>query len=406
VATRYLQLAQPHTTGIALSDTTLRFVKFSEHDGMAIPEHAAELQVPEGVLENGRVVNKQKFISFLKTARKIHRFENSNVVLISPQVQTFSISAKGAAPLYIKEAVEKLFKLPAKDILYEYHAIGGDEGLTTFQVTTILKAVSQKFISCFKAAELRVVGIESIGHALSRALLPTANGHKTAMIVSVDSDITTIVIAVNGKVSQTTMFAFGDDVFTDALMEGRDITKEQANRLKYEQGLTGEDSKMVFDRLNDDCTALVHHINEEYITWHSANKNFPVLEHIYLTGAGSAVKGLDEYISIELRVPVTIANVWANCLSLDEFVPTLPQLQAINYAAAIGVALTSNDSSNISPVEHKQTLQRKQVATSTGKLVLSFILGVVVGFAVARIIAIPSIHGHISVVLHKIQAQW
>jgi hypothetical protein len=131
-----------------------------------------------------------------------------------------------------------------------------------------------------------------------------------------------------------------------------------------------------------------------------------VLEHIYLTGAGSAVKGLDEYISIELRVPVTIANVWANCLSLDEFVPTLPQLQAINYAAAIGVALTSNDSSNISPVEHKQTLQRKQVATSTGKLVLSFILGVVVGFAVARIIAIPSIHGHISVVLHKIQAQW
>ncbi len=87
-------------------------------------------------------------------------------------MQVFSISVKGAAPLYIKEAVEKMFGMSAKDIMYEYHAIGGDGKITTFQVTTILKVVIQEFLSCFKAVDITVLTMESIGHALSRSILP------------------------------------------------------------------------------------------------------------------------------------------------------------------------------------------------------------------------------------------
>ncbi len=70
MTTRFLELAQTHATGVELSDTVLRFVKLKEHDRMVLPEHAGELPLPEGLLENGRVANKTKFIGFLKTARK------------------------------------------------------------------------------------------------------------------------------------------------------------------------------------------------------------------------------------------------------------------------------------------------------------------------------------------------
>jgi Tfp pilus assembly PilM family ATPase len=405
VTARYLQLAHPHATGVALSDSTLRFVKFAQEGEMSVPQHAGTINVPAGLIENGRVVNKGKFISFLKTARKIHRFDTINLVLISPLVQTFSISVKGAAPLYIKEAVEKMFGLPAKDIIYEYHAIGGTEALTTFQVTTILKVVSQEFLSCFKQADITVLTLDSIGHALTRAILPIGDNSPT-MVVNIDRDITTVVIGVNGKVSQTTMFAFGDDSFTDAIIEKLSVSEEKVAALKMDQGLIGDDSKKIFDALADDCAALVHHINEEYVAWHHSHKALPPVERIYLTGAGSMLKGLDEYISLGLRLPVEVANVWANCLSFDEYVPNLPQSEAVNYPVAIGAALVSNDGANMLPGDHKQAMQRKHIMGVTAKIILSFILGVAVGFAVARIIAIPTVHIQIMDVLHKIQARW
>lgn len=404
VATRYLSLAHTHATGIALSDTTLRLVNFKQDGVMAVPEHAATLQVPEGTIENGRIVNKQKLITFLKTARKIHHFDTANLVLISPLVQTFSISAKGAAPLYIKEAVEKIFGLPAKDVIYEYHAIGGTEKITTFQVTTILKAVSQEFLGVFKASGITVLSIDSIGHALNRALLPQ-NNPESMMVVSVDTDITTIVITANGKVSQTTMFAFGTDAFTEALVSKLKVSPEEARRLQFEEGLIGE-SKQVFDALADDCAALVHHINAEYVEWHKAHKNLGPVTQVYLTGTGSNVKGLDEYLSIGLRLPVEVGNVWENCLSFDEYVPLLPQSEAVDFGSAIGAALVSTDGANMLPLDHKQSLQRKHTVHLTGKVILSFLLGVVVGFAVARALTIPHIHDQVFAALHKIQAQW
>lgn len=405
MSARYLRLAHSHVTGVALSDTVLRFVKFSEHGDMAVPQHAAELKVPAGVLDNGRVINKQKFIHFLKTAKKIHHFDHINLVLISPQVQTFSISAKGAAPLYIKEAVEKMFGLPAKDILYEFHAVGSSNGITTFQVTTILKAVSQEFLLCFRAAGMTVLGIESIGHAVNRAVVPPTM-HRSTLIINIDSDITTIVISVNGKVSQATMFAFGDDAFTQALIEKLGVTEAQAQTMKEEQGLMDKQAHAVFDALADDCVTLVRHINEEYIQWHTAHTGMPALEHIYVTGAGSTLKGLDEYIGIGLRVPVNEANVWANCLSFDEYVPILPQDQAVRYAAAVGVALVGNDSVNLLPMAHKQAMHRQHIMSVTAKIVLSFLLGAIVGYAVARVVAIPSVHQQFFDALHKIQARW
>ncbi len=226
------------------------------------------------------------------------------------------------------------------------------------------------------------------------------------MIVAIDTDITTITIAVNGKVSQTTMFAFGDDSFTEALVETLGVSKEEAGKMKREQGLIDKYSKAAFDALADDCVALVHHINEEYIHWHTAHKTLPPLEQVYITGAGSVLKGLDEYISVGLRVPATEANVWGNCLSFDEFLPTLSQYDAVRYAVPVGVALVNHDMVNLLPEKHKQNIQRKHVAGATGKIVLSFILGIIVGFIVARLVAMPVIHARIIDTLHKIQARW
>ena len=405
MSTQFLRLVHHQATGIELSDSMLRFITLTQESDAVLPERAAEVPIPDGLLENGRIADKKAFVNFLKRTKKSYKFERANLVFATSQIQTLSISVKGAAPLYIKEVLEKEFGIPSKDILYEYHAIGGDGTITVLQVSAMPKAVSEEFVAAFKAAGIIIENIESVGHALSRAVLPIAP-YRCAMVLSIDVDITTVTMVVNGKVSQNTMFAFGDAYFNDAIMKKLSVSADEADRLKREEGLVSKNSRAVFDAVADDCVALVHHINESYISWHTAHNTLPPLETIYLTGAGSMLRGLDEYLAAGLRTPVVEANVWGNCLSFDDHVPTLPQMEAVRYAVAIGAVLASSDSVNLLPYSQRKSLNRKRLLSVTAKLVVSFVLGVAVGLAVARALSIPNVHAQVFALLHKIQARW
>ncbi|MEO5646692.1 MAG: pilus assembly protein PilM [Candidatus Paceibacterota bacterium] len=403
--TRYLELAQHHATGVMLSDTALRFVALTHHDHSVIPGAYAELVVPQGSIVNGKIVDKSRFINFLKASRKAYKFEQINLVLNSPQIQTFSLSVKGAGQLYVKEAVEKEFGLSIKDIVYDYKVIGADSQTTVLQATAVPKNLSQEFVTAFKQAGITVMSIESIGHALSRDLLP-ANYQGTTLIVSIDTFTTSITYVVNGRVSQTTLIEFGDAMMTNALMEKLSVDSDEADRLKREQGLIARDSRKVFDAIVDDCATLVHHINESYITWKTTHGALSTLETVYLSGQGSIVKGLDEYISAGLRLPVQLGNVWSNCLSFDDHVPVIPQHIAVRFDAAIGVALVGQYMTNLIPNGHAQHLRRKHVARLSGKIILSFIFGVAVGVGVSMLIAFFGLNTRIVEILHKIPTRW
>lgn len=402
---RFLQLTHHTVTGVTLSDTHLRFVTLKQHDQSILPEQYADLPIPEGCLDDGKIIDKKKFISFLKKTRKQYKLDHIQLSLLSSQIQVFTLSTKAAGALYIKEAVEKEFGLPAKEIIYDYHAIAGNDTTTTFRVVTIPKAISQDLTTCFKKAGLTILSLESVGHALRRDLLPI-HTEQTTMIVAIDSDITTIAFVVNGMVAQTTLFVFGDQHFIEAISDGLDVNNDKAKRLKHDHGLMGKDPRGVFDAVVDDCVALVHHINHEYVTWRTAHPSVPPLETIYLTGAGSNLKGLDEYIAAGLRIPVQEGNVWTNCLSYDEHIPAMPQSVAVQYAAAIGIALSGADAINLLPLAHKQALRRHHVIRISGRVILSFLLGAIVGFVVARVLLLPSAHTWLMATLHKIRTQW
>lgn len=405
MTTRYLQLAHHHATGVTLTDTTLRFVVLTQHSGSVLPERYGEVIIPEGCLSNGAIVDKARFVSFLKKTRNAYKLDSINLVLDSAQIQTFSVSSKGAVPLYIREAVEKEFGLPAKDIVYEYKAIGGTEEMTTMQVTAIAKSASQDFLNAFKSAGITVLSIESVGHALSRALLPLSAPHNI-LLIHIDTAVTSLTFIVHNRIAQTIHLAFGDSFFTKAVMDAADVTADKAQGMKQEEGLLGGSSKVVFDAIADDCVAFVRHINDAYVSWRKAHPALPPLHTIYLTGVGSLLRGLDEYISVGLRVPVEQGNVWANCFSFDDHIPAMPQSEAVLYGPAIGVALVGPHMINLLPYNHQKSIRRKRAARMSGKVILSFILGVAVGFVVARAVAIPGVHTKMMDVLHKIEARW
>ena len=113
-----------------------------------------------------------------------------------------------------------------------------------------------------------------------------------------------------------------------------------------------------------------------------------------------------EYLAVGLKIPVQQGNVWVNCLSFDEHIPAMSQHEAVRFGAAIGTTLVAPHTVNLISDAHQRALRRKHVARRSGKIFLSFVFGVAVGVAIARLIAIPEVHSKIVEVLHKIPTRW
>ncbi len=84
---------------------------------------------------------------------------------------------------------------------------------------------------------------------------------------------------------------------------------------------------------------LVRHI----AFWMSEESGIPrsPVDRVLIVGGNGNLKGLPEYLSRVLALPVMIANVWGNAFPLDEYVPPLPFHESLEYATAAGLALRS-----------------------------------------------------------------
>jgi Tfp pilus assembly PilM family ATPase len=62
------------------------------------------------------------------------------------------------------------------------------------------------------------------------------------------------------------------------------------------------------------------------------------IDRIVLAGGNANMVGLPEYLSGALYLPTVVADVWQNIFSLDEYIPTMPMKESLEYAPAIGLA--------------------------------------------------------------------
>ena len=73
---------------------------------------------------------------------------------------------------------------------------------------------------------------------------------------------------------------------------------------------------------------------------HSAHYKDEVLDKILLCGGGANLKGLSNFLSSELKIPVGVANTWTNIQREPlKDIPKLPAEKSLCYTTALGLAL-------------------------------------------------------------------
>lgn len=309
--------------------------------------------LPQGAVAGGEVGDAAALREVLHTILPRMRTPFVRVSLPEQKGYIFQASFPSSPDLSLQDAVafslEERAPLSAGEAVFDCEQIssrGEGKGMQV-NVTAFPRALVETQYAVLREAGFIPLSFEMESQAAARALSTPSDG-KTRMIVDFGDTRTSITVVDKGIVCFTTSIEISGVSLSAALHKSFDVSEEEMDRLKNEQGLVAAAfGNRVAEALIGTVSRLRDEINRRFIYWHThtdVGKEHPI-EEILLIGGNANLRGLSEYLGQTMRVPVRQPNIWENVCSLDSYVPPIPRNESFRFSTVLGLALRSFEDS-------------------------------------------------------------
>ncbi len=354
----------PPVFGVDLSDLSVKMVKLKQRGRYLELESFNKTSIPDGVITGGEVVNIPKAAEMLRSTMKAAKgvkFERSHYVVASlPEEQSF-IRLIQLPKMKIEEAeaavryeAENNIPFPLEEVYLDYQIIPPLlNHLDHFDILIVAtpRKIIDSYIACFREAGLiaRALEVESI--AIVRSMISGEIAEEPVLIIDLGETRTSFIIFSGRTIRFTSSTEISGKALTDAISRELGVGLQEAEILKKKYGLSrkGEGGD-VFGAMIPVLTDLKEQIHSYMMFYreHASHEHRRLkdpsrgndITKVLLTGGGAALKGLENYFALELKVSCEKANPWVNILQppLRE-VPELPYEESLGYTTALGLAL-------------------------------------------------------------------
>ena len=226
----------------------------------------------------------------------------------------------------------------------------------------VQKLLGEVYIFCIKKAGFQIQALEMEPQSICRSLIKKEVSPAPVMIVNFGSIATNLIVFSGYSLRFTTSIPFSILSLDQAISKSLNISLKEAENLRQEYGLeSSEDKEKKIDGRGSakkidkkEITAIIISIIRdlvpqigkyiEYYQTHSFLERLSAgskgIAKIILSGYGANSKGLANFLSLSLRIPVEAGNPWINILPepLRE-VPELSFNESLSYTTALGLAL-------------------------------------------------------------------
>jgi type IV pilus assembly protein PilM len=338
------------SVGVDISDTSLKYIQFGNiRDRKQTLQLWGELDIPNGVLQRGQVVDPKQLVAVLKEFKAKTKASYIRVSLPEERAYLFETEIKRATPAkeirsILEFRLEENVPIPAREAFFDYDILESDT--TDKSVRVVVAAYARDTIlnyydACIEAG-LIPLSFEVEAQAMVRAVLPD-DARGAHLLVDFGKTRTGVGIVQNGALMYTSTIDFGGNLLSDILRkELGNISEAEITTIKNTQGLI----KGVYDtRSYDALISTISVIKDELASriqyWHAGEykREERRIASIILCGGSANLKGLPEYLTETLGIPTSRANVWQNAFSVNDFIPPIDLRHSYGYASAIGLAL-------------------------------------------------------------------
>ncbi|KKS04058.1 MAG: Type IV pilus assembly protein PilM [Candidatus Nomurabacteria bacterium GW2011_GWC2_41_8] len=333
--------------GLDISDESLKFAElFATKNGIKVGRYG-ERTIPPGVIESGKIKDSKRMEEILSSLRKEEGIKTVRVSLPEEQMYLFQLRLGKTGLKNVKEGIELALEehvpVPAQDAIFDYDLVKEDAQNLEVQVATIPKNIIENYLLIFKHSQISVQAFELEAQALSRAVIKKGD-METYMIVDFGKKRTGIFIVSSGIVMFTSTLDMGGEIMNKMIKKSFNVSIEEAEKMKQQYGLQRNvANKEIFAVLLNSVSVLRDEIAKHFLYWHThkneEDKNNPPIKKIILCGGDSNLIGLADYISVSMKSPVEMANVWINITNTENYIPEMSFRQALSFATTLGLAL-------------------------------------------------------------------
>ncbi len=338
----------PLAFGVDISSGSVKCASFVRRGAGLAAGAYAEVPLPDGAFQSGELEKPDAVTEVVRSLRLKHRMRVAHASLSEKKAFLYQVIAPPQQQS-LREAVEFDLEahvpLPPAEIVFDFEVVRRSSQGTVLAVTAYARRIIEQYLDTFARAGVELRSLEIESHALARAVVPTTDRDRVVMVVDMGRATTRIAVVDHGVVSYTATLELGGDSLTAALMKKFSIDEAAAEQLKNERGfLMGKDNADVVEAVIGSVSVIRDELVRHLEYWNRPqNDAVPrsLIEKIIVSGGNVNMRGLPEYLSDALQIPVVPGAVWHKAFSLNEYVPAMPYNESLEYAPAIGLALKS-----------------------------------------------------------------
>lgn len=304
------------SVAISWIDGTLRAISLVAKDGMLRIDAYYEHELPAGTVINGNIVEKGFLLDALATLRKKWGLRRSHVILPEDQAYVFHTRVTRAHTEAQKRIIEDHLRafvgtheiLQGEECSCEYDVIHHGEDVLDLHVSIIPERTLLQYQGSLSAAGIKPLAMEVGAHQVSRHCSAIHEGG--VILVEFGRARTLVALSNNGRIVDREIVSVGYDNLIRVTERFLGVTRAEATHIIRDYGILqahpehGLLSELLLElspitRASDRLIRL--HLTEPY---RPAPLRFTP-ENLVLYGSGANMRGLDLFLQIRTRLPVS-----------------------------------------------------------------------------------------------------
>ena len=310
----------------------------------------AEVGLPAGAVRDGEVAESSTVVTAIRQLWAVGKFSHKDVVVGvgNQRVIVRDLDLPMMPPAQVKSSlpfqVADMLPVAVEDAILDFVPTGTFQGEHGAMQRGLLVAATKDTVNSntevVEAAGLRPVMVDLGALALTRVMARGDLAQRTVALVDVGARVTTVVIVQQGVPRLVRMLPSGGQDVSEAVSGALGITVTDAETAKRHIGLgfsTTPDLERAADAVRLVASSLVEAIRNTLV-YYGSSTGGQGAEVIVLTGGGSQLPGLGQYLSSASRLPVTMGQPLAT-LKHDASSGLSPDLVQNQHALAIPLGL-------------------------------------------------------------------
>lgn len=346
---RFLEMP---AVGLDISDSAISVIELVRRGNAYAVGRFGRRPLPPGAIAGGYVNDKDSVVAELRRLRDELSLDFVNASLSEEKAYLFKTSIPVLPHKEIRSVLE--FKLeenvpiPASEAIFDYTVIEEDghrpQDHLDVSVTVLPRKVVDTYNELIVSAGLTPLSFEIEAQAVARSVVKRGD-RTTCLIVHFGETKTGLFIVSDEVVHFTSTVALGGANITEVIAKYLSVSRTEAEAIKHEHAKLVDRKNMdLFFSLMNALSALKDEVNKLSVYWNThkepSSGDAPrKIERLILTGRDAGLSGFDDYLSLALRMPVTVGNVWSNTFTFDAYIPPIVSEESLDYAAAVGLAL-------------------------------------------------------------------